>query len=323
MTRGVDLRGAAVVVTGASSGIGREASRLFAREGADVALAARGEQALFQAAAECRAIGVRAVAVPTDVADPEAVDRLARRAVQEYGRIDVWVNNAAVMAFGALGDVPVEVWQRVVAVDLLGTVHGARAAVPVMRRQGRGVIVNVASLYGRMTSPYVGAYATSKFGVRGFSQVLRQELEKDRGVHVGVVLPGSTDTPIWRHAANYTGHRVRPVPPVASTRRAARAVVRQATHPRRQRVVGTTQQLVSWGHAVLPGVYADLAPHIMRTAAVRRRKEDPHDGNVFAPRPADDSVRGGWRRLPKRAAAGAGLVAVAAAALAAGRRDHR
>jgi NAD(P)-dependent dehydrogenase (short-subunit alcohol dehydrogenase family) len=196
--------------------------------------------------------GVRALAVPTDVADPDAVEALAQRAVTELGRLDVWVNDAAVMAYGAIGEVPGDVQRRIIGVNLLGTMHGARAALPHLQRQGRGVIVNVASLYAKMTSPYVSAYATSKYGVLGFSEVLRQELKASRGIHVCTVLPGSIDTPIFRHAANYTGQEIRPVPPVASPQRAARAIVRAAQHPRREITVGQLHHVASLGHALIP-----------------------------------------------------------------------
>jgi short-subunit dehydrogenase len=318
--RGVDLRGATVVLTGASSGIGRAAAQRFAGQGADVVLAARGGSSLDEAAAECRASGVGVAAVPTDVADNDAVEELARRAVEEFGRIDVWVNAAAVMAYGAIGEVPVEVEHRIIAVNLLGTMQGARAALPVLKRQGRGVIINVASLYARMTSPYVSAYATSKFGIMGFSEVLRQELKQDRGIHVCTVLPGSIDTPIFRHAANYTGREIKPVPPVSSPARAARAVVRCAEHPRREATVGQLHHVAAWGHALLPRTYSQLAPLAMRLVALGKQPAPHDDGNVFAAQPHLDAVRGGWRNPAARTAVGAGAVAAAAAAVVRARR---
>jgi short-subunit dehydrogenase len=312
--RGVDVDGAVVVLTGASSGIGRAAAQRFAEKGAHVVLAARGGNSLQESAAECAAHGVRAIAVPTDVADNDQVEALARRAVDEFGRIDVWVNDAAVMAYGAIGEVPMHVQRRILEVNLMGTMHGARAALPQLARQRRGVIINVASLYAKMTSPYVSAYATSKYGVLGFSEVLRQELKSQRGIAVCTVLPGSIDTPIFRHAANYTEREIRPVPPVASPERVARAIVRCAERPRREVNVGQLHHMASWGHALLPRTYSELAPKAMRLVAIGKEQAPRDDGNVFTAQPHLDSVRGGWRNRPARAGVAVGALATAGAA---------
>jgi NAD(P)-dependent dehydrogenase (short-subunit alcohol dehydrogenase family) len=142
--------------------------------------------------------------VAADVGDADAVFRLASRTVDRFGRIDVWVNNAGVILYGRFEDTPAEDFEQVVRTNLLGRVHGARAALRQYRAQGRGVLINMGSVWGRVSSPQVSAYVASKHAVRAFSECLRQEPRNDRGIDVGTMLPQAADTPIFRHAGNYS-----------------------------------------------------------------------------------------------------------------------
>ncbi len=307
-----DFTGSVVVITGASSGIGRATARAFAERGASVVLAARSAEPLEDVAAECRAAGGRALPVPTDVAEDTDVQALARAAVERFGAIDVWVNNAAVMAYGRFDNVPGEVHRRVIETNLFGQLNGARAAIARFRRQGRGVLINIDSLYARMTSPYVSAYVASKFAVRGFSEVLRQELRDAEDIHVCAILPASIDTPIFRHAANYTGRRIHPVPPVIDPQRVVNAILHSAARPRKEVVVGAAGRLLAWGHVVMPNTYDRLVVPVMNRVGFRRRHAARSPGNVFAPMPETPSVTGGWRRWSALQRAGLAAVAVTA-----------
>ena len=182
---------AVVVVTSASSGIGRATGLGFAERGARVVLAARRGDALEELARRCRAAGGQALAVPTDVTDEAAVAELAHRAVERFGRIDIWVNNAGTYLLGSLEATPPEAFRQVLETNFFGYVHGARAVLPRFREQGQGVLINNASAYSPLRRTWLTAYVSSKFAVRGLSEALRQELGDLPDLHVcpGVPVP--------------------------------------------------------------------------------------------------------------------------------------
>lgn len=288
-----------VVITGASSGIGRAAALALAERGANVVLAARSEQSLREVAEECEAAGGQALVVPTDVADQEAVQDLARQTADRFGRIDVWVNNAGVMAYGYFEQIPAETYRRVIETNLFGQINGARAVLPYFREQGSGVLINMSSLWGRMFSPYVSAYVTSKFGVRAFSESLREALADVEGIDVCTILPASVDTPIFRHAANYAEYAGKPVPPIADPDRAVKAILRCIEHPQREVTVGQFGHLEAVIQEVLSGPFNWLAPYVMNRAAFGSEPSEVGPGNVFEPMPEWNQITGGWRRKRK------------------------
>lgn len=286
-------------------------------------LAARDPSTLERAAQECRDVGGRALAVPTDVTDQSMVDALAQRAKQEFGRIDVWVNAAAVMAYGEFEKTPADVYRQVIETNLFGQINCARAVLPYFREQKSGVLINVSSVWGSVSSPYVSSYVVSKHGVRAFSESLQEALwlEKEtQNIHVCTILPQCVDTPIFSHAGNYTGRRAKTVPPVIGPRLVVRAILKSVEHPRRQRSVRHAARFLEFANAVLPFVYDRLVPRVMSAAAFSDDPADPGPGNVFAPMPELNRVDGGWRRKDLRlAAAAAGGLAGATCGVAAWR----
>lgn len=291
-----DIRGATVVITGASSGIGRATAREFAAQGVRLVLAARRQDALHEVVAECERAGARALAQPTDVTDADAVADLARLASDTSGgRIDVWINNAGVGALGAFEQVPIETHDQVIRVNLLGYLHGAHAVLPFFKRQESGVLINTISLGAWAPMPYAVAYSASKFGLRGYSEALRAELRRWPDIHVCDVFPAFIDTPGFQHGANYTGREIRPAPPVYASERVARAMVDLARRPHRATTVGATARLVRFLHFLLGDRSNRLFELVMHRYLTHAPSAPVGDGTLFEPSSAQTGTSGGWR----------------------------
>ncbi len=290
------IKDSVVVITGASSGIGRATALEFARKGATLLLAARREAALHELAEECKSMGGDALAVPTDVTKGEDVQALARRAITEYGRIDVWVNNAAVTLFGRFEECPPEVYRRVIETNLFGYIHGARAVLPYFREQGRGVLINMDSVVGQAPQPYTSAYVVSKYGIRGLANCLRMELHLDQApnIHICTVMPASIDTPLFQHAANYTGRMTKALNPVYSAETVAQTVVRLAEKPKREVIVGGAGHMMASQAKYMPGLYERMAAKQIDQDHFADKPAPPSEGNLFEPMPEYTSVSGGW-----------------------------
>lgn len=316
------VKDAVVVITGASSGIGRATAHRFARKGARLVLIARRRGLLEQAAEECRRAGAPDVlVVAADAGDEDALQLGADRAMERFGRIDVWVNNAAVAAWGKLDELPMADVRRVFEVGVFGYVHGARAALPVFKRQGSGVLVNVGSMASRVTEPYNAPYSMAKHAVRALGMSLRQELMLDGHTNIDVVtvMPATIDTPFFQHSANHTGWAAKAMPPVHTAQRVARAIVRNAQRPRREVPVGAMARIGVQQQKLMPAATERmLAIAADRLHLDRARPTQPNSGILYQPSSAPDGVDGGWNGRRNTVLRRAGTVALLAAGLAGG-----
>lgn len=322
-----------VVVMGASSGIGRLAAVELAKRGAQVVVAARGEQALEELVTEIRQWGGKALAVVADTADFEQVRAVADTAERELGRIDTWVQAAAVAVYAPLAETRPDEFRQVIEVGLVGQAYGVLAALPVMRRHGGGTIIAVSSVEGEVALPFHSAYAAAKHGVNGMLDALRMELKKEGApISVTAVMPASIDTPFFAHARTRLGVMPRPVPPVYDPQDVADAIVDAAVHPRRDVIVGGAGQMLVRLHRHFPRFVEAL---LMRSAFRGQRTEQPKSpddpNNLMAPVQEPGQVRGSegtaanariQRRRRARRTGGvvASLAAVAAVALVGARR---
>src|ERR1043166_5831964 len=226
----MNIADSVIVITGASSGIGRATAQELASRGAHLVVGARDVAAL-------EGLGT---AIKCDVTREADVQALARAAVAKFGRIDVWINNAGVYLVGRFEDSPADVFRRVLETNFFGTVHGARAALQQFRKQRRGILINIDSVVASAPQPYTTAYVASKYAVRGFSASLRMELALEKGheIEVCTILPASIDTPLFSHTANYLGRKVKAMSPVNRPEVVARAIASVIERPRRETLVG-------------------------------------------------------------------------------------
>lgn len=251
----MSLKQKIVVITGASAGVGRATAREFALNGCHVALLARNRERLEAAARECRALGVRALPIAVDVADPDALDMAAWRVEEELGPIEVWVNVAMATVFAPFEAVSPQEFKRGTEVTYLGQVYGAMSALKRMRPRNRGTIVNIGSALAYRSIPLQSAYCGAKAAVRGFTDSLRSELLHDKlDIHLCMVELPAINTPQFDWALNKTGHRARPVPPVFQPEVAARAIYFAAFHKRRELWLGGSTIKAILANRIVPGL---------------------------------------------------------------------
>lgn len=251
----MQLQGEVAVITGASSGIGAAIARAFAAEGARLVLASRSEEKLAEVARTLGTTGGPALVVPTEVGKPEQVKRLVERTLAEFGRIDIFVNNAGIGMYTPFERVIWEHFRELWEVNFFGAAYAMREVVPIMRRQGRGTIVNISSVAGRIPLPYLSSYCSTKFALNALSDGLRNELVRD-GIRVLVVCPGRVRTGFHERAYHDGGaikYRGR-IGGGISAERVARATLRAVVSGKRELVVPWYMRLAIGLHKAFPAI---------------------------------------------------------------------
>lgn len=331
------LRDKTVVITGASGGIGRAAAIEIARQGARIALLARGDAGLQAAARQVEDAGAVALPISVDVADADAVDLAAERVEKELGPIDVWINVAFSSVFARFDDVKPDEYRRATEVSYLGYVYGTMAALSRMRTRDRGTIVQVGSALAYRGIPLQTAYCGAKHAIQGFNEALRCELLHEKsGIRTTMVQMPALNTTQFTWLLSRLAHQAQPVPPIYQPEIAGRAIAWAAAHPKRREYwVGASTVATLAGNAVAPGL---LDRYLARTgfAAQQTKQERPADQPANLWQPVDADVDRGYhgdfdnrsiRRSPQLWASKhhwsllvAGVAAVSTAALTIGRR---
>ena len=297
-----DNRPEVVVITGASAGVGRATAQAFGRRGARVGLLARGRDGLEGAKAEVEAAGAKALVLPTDVSDAQAVEAAAGEVEERFGPIDVWVNNAMVSVFSPVKEMTAEEFRRVTEVTYLGTVYGTLAALKRMLPRNRGSIVQVGSALAYRGIPLQSAYCGSKHAIQGFTESLRSELIHDRSdVQLTMVQMPALNTPQFGWVRSRLPRKPQPVPPIFQPEVAAEAIVWAAQHRRNELWVGWPAVKAIWGNKLIP---RELDYYLARTGYDSQQTDEPVDqdrkDNLWEPLPGDHGAHGSFDNRANR-----------------------
>ncbi|HKU60902.1 MAG TPA: SDR family oxidoreductase [Gemmatimonadales bacterium] len=301
--------GRVVVVTGASAGVGRAVARAFGRRRARVGLLARDEGRLRRARAEVEALGGEAMALPTDVADPDAVQAAADRVASRFGPVEVWVNNAMVSVFSPVHQMRPEEYRRVTEVTYLGTVYGTLAALRQMLPRDEGAIIQIGSALAYRAIPLQSAYCAAKHAIQGFTESLRSELLHDgSGVRVTMLQLPAVNTPQFDWIRSRLPRRAQPVPPIYQPEVIADAVIWTAEHPRKEMYLGWSSVKAIAANRVAPRL---LDRVLARTGYESQQTAEPEDpdrpDNLWQPVPGDIGAHG---RFDSRARTWSGQIAL-------------
>jgi NAD(P)-dependent dehydrogenase (short-subunit alcohol dehydrogenase family) len=291
-----------VVLMGASSGIGRETALRFARRGTKVVASARSEPGLHSLVEEIRGSGGEATAVVADTTEFGQVKAVADRAVEEYGRLDTWVHLAAVGLFATFAETTPEEFERVIDVNLMGQVYGAMAALPHLKREGRGALIHISSVEAKRSFPFHSAYGASKHGIDGFLEALRVELRHEGWpISVTQVMPGTINTPFFDKGRTKLGVKPVGVPPIYEPETVANLILYAAENPTRDLVSGGAAQALIINQRLSPrlldAILATRAGFSPQKTDEPRAEDDPD--NLYAPIGGHDTAKNGFRALSR------------------------
>lgn len=276
-----NLKGKNVVITGASSGVGRATAEAFANEGCNIIAVARGQKGIYDVVEYCRALGVSAIGVSADMSIAEDVNRVVSEALEAYGKIDIWVNNAGVMASGKFEEIPMEIHEQVLKTNLFGYMHGAYNAIRIFKEQNKGILINNVSIGGFMPAPYSAVYSASKYGIRGMMECLQGEISNRKNIHICNLYPQLQNSTGNLHSAKYSGFDMKISSIASDPRDTAAQMVNLAKHPKKDLFPDLRSSAITKTYQLFPKLIINTASAVVRTKMKLNTEKENNPGNVL------------------------------------------
>lgn len=271
-----------VVITGSSSGVGRAAAEAFALEGCNIVIVARGQKGIDEVVELCKEMGVEVLGISADTSVAADIERVAEETLSRFGRIDIWVNNAGVMASGKFEEIPMDIHEQVIKTNLFGYMHGAYNAIKIFKKQNEGILINNVSIGGYMPAPYSSVYSATKYGIKGMMDGLQGEISNYQNIHICNLYPQLQKSTGNLHSAKYSGFKMG-IPPIASDPRdTAAKMVELARKPRKDLFPDFRSYAITSIYRLFPKVVINTASAGVRL--MMKIKNGPEvAGNILKP----------------------------------------
>lgn len=275
------LTGKTVVITGASSGVGRAAAEEFALQGCNLVLVARGKEGIDAIVALCRGLDCDTIGIYADVSVAEDVARVANETLERYGRIDVWLNNAGVMASGRFEEIPMEIHEQVIKTNLFGYMHGAYEAIKIFKQQDEGILINNVSIGGYMPAPFSAVYSATKYGIRGMMACLQGEISDRSNIHICNLYPQLQNSTGNLHSAKYSGFDLKISPIASDPFETASKMVALARHPKKDKFPDFKAAVITSIYQLFPKLIINAASAVLRYKMEHNESKKDEPGNIL------------------------------------------
>lgn len=274
------LAGKTVVITGSSSGVGRAAAEAFAIEGCNLVIVARGQKGIDEVVQLCKTMNVDVIGISADVSVAEDVEKITNKTLAAFGRIDIWINNAGVMASGKFEEIPMEVHEQVIKTNLFGYMHGAYNAITIFKEQEEGILINNISIGGYMPAPYSAVYSSTKYGIKGMMEGIQAEISNRKNIHVCNIYPQLQNSTGNLHSAKYSGFKMNISPLASDPRDTAATMVALAKDPKKDVFPDFKSKAITTLYRIFPKTFNNAASAVVRLM-MKIKKGPEVEGNVL------------------------------------------